>query len=559
MKLFHTTTFALCVFFIISFSLPLRSQQSDSLVIPFASPFDFPLLLSGNFGELRANHFHGGLDFKTQGASGKTVRALADGYISRIRVTSGSGYVLHVTYRDGAYTTINRHLSAFLSPIAERVEAKQYADERWEVDIKPEPNEYPVRAGQPIALSGNTGYSFGPHLHLDLLNKDGEYIDPMPFFRPHLTDTRAPEARGFRIYPQTGRGVVNRSGEPQDFSFAVRKPIEVWGEIGMAVKAYDHMNQTNNRYGVHTVILMVDGREVCRSVVDKFSDAENRLINAWTEDDYMKSYMEPGNSLRMLRPVDDEYRGIVDIREEREYLFQYTLIDYFGNTSRYRFVVHGRKQPIPVDLVAPKYRFRWNEVNRLQEPGLDLLIPRAQLYNDVSLQYSTWADTSSLSFTYRLHTKRVPLHGGADIQIGLLRKPVADTTKYYVARVSNNGRYSYMGGSYENGFVRARITELGTYTVALDTVAPVITPQQPARWSQTGRVAFKITEKESGIRSYRGTIDGKYVIFAQHIMTDVLDCRLDAKRIERGKVHELVLTVTDGCGNESVWQGTFRW
>ena len=126
----------------------------------FTPPFDFPITFSGNFGEIRANHFHGGLDFKTGGTIGKPVHALAEGYISRIRVTHGSGYVLDVAYNNG-YKTINRHLSAFVGDVARRVEDLQYEKESWEVEITPEPGEYPVKAGQVIALSGNTGYSFG--------------------------------------------------------------------------------------------------------------------------------------------------------------------------------------------------------------------------------------------------------------------------------------------------------------------------------------------------------------------------------------------------------------
>lgn len=144
-------------------------------------PLSISDCLSGNFGEIRSNHFHGGLDFKTGGAIGKPVHALADGHISRIRVTHGSGYVLDVDY-DNGYSTINRHLSAFVGDIARRVKDLQYEQESWEVEITPEPGEYPVKAGQVIALSGNTGYSFGPHLHLDMIESaTRDYVDPLPF------------------------------------------------------------------------------------------------------------------------------------------------------------------------------------------------------------------------------------------------------------------------------------------------------------------------------------------------------------------------------------------
>lgn len=177
MKLY--ITILLFIYCMPSFSQEKQRQAS------FVPPFDFPLTLSGNFGEIRANHFHGGLDFKTGGVIGKPVRALADGYISRIRVTHGSGYVLDVVYNNG-YSTINRHLSGFVGAIAKRVEDLQYEKENYEVEIIPEPGEYPVKAGQQIARSGNTGYSFGPHLHLDVFEtSSGDYIDPMPFFEAY--------------------------------------------------------------------------------------------------------------------------------------------------------------------------------------------------------------------------------------------------------------------------------------------------------------------------------------------------------------------------------------
>ena len=196
--------------------------------VTFVPPFDFPLTLSGNFGEIRSNHFHGGLDFKTGGVIGKPVRALADGYISRIRVTNGSGYVLDVCYHNG-YSTINRHLSGFVSPIAERVEKLQYEEESWEVEIVPEPGEYPVKGGQQIAWSGNTGYSFGPHLHLDVFETEsGDYIDPMPFFQSKIKDTRAPKADGILFFPQLGKGVVDGKQENKIILPNSERPVTEW-------------------------------------------------------------------------------------------------------------------------------------------------------------------------------------------------------------------------------------------------------------------------------------------------------------------------------------------
>ena len=535
------------------------AQETDTDKPSFIPPFDFPITFSGNFGEIRANHFHGGLDFKTGGTIGKPVRALADGYISHIRVTHGSGYVLDVAY-DNGYSTINRHLSAFVGDVARRVEDLQYEKESWEVEITPEPDEYPVKAGQIIALSGNTGYSFGPHLHLDMIETaTDEYIDPLPFFMNKVKDKTAPRAEGIMLFPQPGKGVVEGKQTRRAFPAHPTKPITAWGLIGAGIRAYDYMDGVQNKYGVKTVILEVDGEEVFRSTVDRFAYEENRYINSWTHGQYMKSFIEPGNRLRMLQASNGN-RGLVEINEERPYRFVYTLSDALGNTSKVRFTVQGQKTTIAPVEHREKYALKWDKVNYLQEPGLELVIPKGMLYDDVLLNYSVRADSGDIAFTYQLNDTRIPMHNACDLRIGLRRRPVEDVTKYYVAGVTARGGKYRIGGKYEDGVMKVRIRDLGTYTVAVDTVPPVITPVNQAKWGRTGKIIFKAKDKETGINTYRGTIDGKYALFGKpNSISGNLVCELDPKHVEKGGKHVVEMTVTDGCGNCTTEQFEFVW
>ncbi len=535
------------------------AQETDTDKTSFTPPFDFPITFSGNFGEIRANHFHGGLDFKTGGTIGKPVRALADGYISRIRVTHGSGYVLDVAY-DNGYSTINRHLSAFVGDVARRVEDLQYEKESWEVEITPAPDEYPVKAGQIIALSGNTGYSFGPHLHLDMIEAaTDEYIDPLPFFMDKVKDKTAPRAEGIMLFPQPGKGVVEGKQTRRAFPAHPTKPITAWGLIGAGIRAYDYMDGVQNKYGVKTVILEVDGEEVFRSTVDRFAYEENRYINSWTHGQYMKSFIEPGNRLRMLQASNGN-RGLVEINEERPYRFVYTLSDALGNTSKVRFTVQGQKTTIAPVEHREKYALKWDKVNYLQEPGLELVIPKGMLYDDVLLNYSVRADSGDIAFTYQLNDTRIPMHGACDLRIGLRRRPVEDMAKYYVAGVTARGGKYRIGGKYEDGVMKVRIRDLGTYTVAVDTVPPVITPVNQAQWGRTGKIIFKAKDKETGINTYRGTIDGKYALFGKpNSISGNLVCELDPKHVEKGGKHVVEMTVTDGCGNRTTEQFEFVW
>jgi len=518
----------------------------------FRSPFDFPILLSANFGELRPNHFHNGLDIKTQGVTGKPIYCIADGYVSRVAVLHGGyGQALYITHPNGL-TSVYGHVVSFAKNIQAYVRQYQYAHETFTCDLKFQPGQFPVKKGDIIALSGNEGASAGPHLHLELRQTEtGEYIDPMPYFKRYLKDSKAPVASLIGIYPIQGEGVVNGSTQKKLLNVnALRQPIHAWGKIYTGISAKDYMDGTSNFYGVHSVTLYVDSVQVFNSTTDRVLPDENRMINGFTDYDeltrtrrlIMRSYKLPGNRLRLLRT--DENRGAVDINEERDYHFRYVLEDNFGNRRTYAFTIKGKRQEIPEYKPEADEMLYWNRTNVIQQPGMELVVPRYYVYDNVPLHTRVKGDSSHIAFDYVLDAGRTPIHSYCDLSIGLRHKPVADTTKYYIVQKAK--WRSSMGGKYENGWVKTRIRSLGTFSVDVDTVAPKITPVGQGGWRSNRQIRFRISDAESGIGTYKVYIDGKFVLFG--LKKGILVIQ-DPEKVKKGVPHKAEVTVTDQCGN----------
>lgn len=547
-------------------SLAAGAQEA----LTFLRPFDFPLLLSANFGELRPNHFHGGLDIKTGGVTGKPVHVVADGYVSRITVSpTGYGNALYVTHPNG-YTSVYGHLETFHEKIARYVEEYQYANETFSVDIRPDSTMFRFNAGDVIARSGNSGSSGGPHLHLELRKSDtNEMIDPLPFYKDALKDTRRPLSQGLMAFSFPGEGVINARSDKQVFAWiaggsAVSRHIDAWGKIAFAIRANDYMTRTSNIYGVRSITLKVDSIEIFRSRISKVAFDENRAINGWADYEtysrnrqwYVKSFLLPGNKLSFLQS-DSSQKGWVTIDEERDYHFCYELEDGFGNKSVYRFVVHGKPQEIPRPVRKGNMMLRWNRANTITRPGMQFVIPKGMLYEDTDVNVDMTSDSTGIAYTYQLNDRIIPLHTYCPLRIGVRHMPVADSTKYYIAQKFGS-RNVYMRSKWVDGWLEASVRELGTYTVDMDTVAPVITPLSKSRWQRSGTITFRIADKNSGVESFKGKIDGKFVLFENH-KPGRLVCYLRKAKVERGKLHTLELTVTDKCGNVEVYTEKMRY
>lgn len=549
--------FLICIIGMWAGVMSLMAQTSQP---HFGVPFDFPLYLSGNFGELRSNHFHGGLDFKTQGVVGKPLLAIADGYISKVTVTPGGyGNALYLTH-DNGYTSVHGHLDRFLPEIAELVHKKQYDEQAFAVTLEFAPDEFRFRQGEVVAYAGNTGYSFGPHLHMEIRETaTNEPIDPLQFYKDKITDNIAPRATRIMVY-----GCVNTSISQSSLSTPITlrpqqlrdTPLLAWGRISTAISANDYMNGTHNNYGVRYVRLYVDDRLVSSSDVGRFSFDENRLINSWTDYAeqrttgrwYMRASIAENNDLRMLRA--DDNRGWVIIDEERDYHFRYELEDLHGNRSTYRFVVRGKRMEIPSRLPRYHYLMDASRDSRFYTQGFELWMPQGTLFDDVELDYAVLPSGSDQADIYQLATMRIPLRRAAEITLPTHKGESVDGSKLYVARVDGKRRI-YCGGTYRYGRITANITELGSYTVCADTVAPRITPIGSTSWRKLGQIVCRIADAETGIRDYRGTIDGRWVLFKYSSKNARLTCDLRAEGIGPGR-HQVEIRVTDMRGNVRV-------
>ena len=533
-------------------------------------PMDIPVLLSGNFGELRSNHFHSGIDFKTQGVEGKPIHSVQDGYVSRISVSPwGYGNGLYITHPDGT-TTVYGHLQKFSQKITAYLKEKQYEQESFNVNLSLTPDELPVKEGELVALSGNTGSSGGPHLHFEVRDTETEEpMDPIEYYKDLIKDTQAPKIQGIMVYSMPGKGVVNGSRRKLELKPVTAKngkqtltgKIEAWGEIGLAVKGYDYMDNTSNIYGIKDITLTADSQVIFHGNLDRFAFDESRYLNSFTDFEewkehrsfYIKSFVDPGNRLRFIESLN---RGILTIDEPRTYHLTYQLADAFGNTTQLSIRIEGKEQPIPEIDTENTELFHWWSDNRFGAKGIRLTIPKGNLYDDLYFHYSVKEDSAALGATHILHNKPVAFHKSAKLSLRLQTDTLDNKQQYGIVRLQN-GRRSWTGGVYRNGWVDADIKEMGSYTLGQDLVPPTITPLNPATWVSKQAIALRLSDNLSGVQTYRGEIDGQYVLFEMNSKS-VITYHFDKERLARGK-HTLKLVVTDACGNQSTYTYPFTW
>lgn len=544
----------------------------------FRSPLDIPLNLSGNFGELRTNHFHTGIDIKTEQREGLKIYAAAEGYVSRIKVSPvGYGYALYITHPNG-YTTLYGHLKSYSPKIDDYVKRNQYLLKSFSVDLFPTPEELPVTKGEVVALSGNTGGSGGPHLHFEVRETASEkLLNPM-LFGFQITDKIPPTVMGIWIVPMNDTSTVNGGKVPLSFETKTHSGAcvlkttnvpTVYGDFGFAIHTSDMLNGNANKCGIYRIELFVDGIQVYGQRMDRLDFATNRAMNAHTIYERFKkdrsqihgSYRLPGNPLDIYDNLVND--GIVTFKDGKKHTVEYRVVDLMGNKSSVKFDVqalpNAQAKPSPPQNFIAKWN--WEEDNRYEDGRLKIEMPAFTLYEDLDLTITeTKTIEKSLTPTYKIASAYEPIHNKFTLSINASVVPEKYRSKAVVVRWDpDKAKISSEGGVMKDGWITAEPTYLGFFGVMVDTINPSITAVDFApNMKGRGMFTMKISDGLSGVDQIIPQIDGEWALMEYDAKTARLMYYFDKRYIKPGK-HFFELTIIDGVGNKRYFSGNFEW
>jgi hypothetical protein len=555
------------------------STRNGSVPYPFSSPMNIPLLLSGNYGEIRTAHFHTGIDFKTEQVEGKMVFAVDSGSVFRVAVQSGGyGHAVYLKH-PGGKVTVYGHLREFVPEIGKYVKEEQYQHRSFEVDLYPPSGLFVFRKGALIGFSGSTGFSGGPHLHFEIRDKSGS----LPFnalkYNFPISDRTKPKITWLAVYPLDDSSMVNGisnkliipvTGSNGNYNLASGL-LRLSGNIGFGIETFDYLDNSSNPCSPYDVRLYEDNRIRFRFVLDSIPFSLSSYVDSHIDyEEKIKSgkiiqklFLDPNNRLTIYKLAFD--RGATRFSDTLQHRISVSVADAYGNMSILDFDIRSAGKPVvpagnfeDTNVVA---RFYYDSLNVFEEPDVRVVVPRDALFTNIGFRYSKFRpDSLKLSDVFDIHQVYTPLNKPYILSIRPRELPPALQGKVMIAGIGSDGIWSGFGGNYKNGFVTARMSTFGRFFLSLDTIAPVIVPVDfvsGKKMAADQMISFRITERQSGIRKYSGYIDKKWALFEFDAKNNLLTYTMDKGRLAQGKTHQLEIIVTDNRDNTSHFRDVF--
>lgn len=561
MKIFYKLMLIVC--FINSFSTQAQHNYPQNY---FRNPLNIPMQLAANFGAVRANHFHMGLDLRTNSKENLPVVAAADGYVSRIKVERyGFGDAVYITHPNG-YTTVYAHLNKYFDRLDEYVKERQYKDEKWEQDMTFQPGQFPVTKGQLIALSGNTGGSAGPHLHFEIRDtKTEECLNPL-LFGFAIPDSVAPIISGlywydrsFSTYEPGANGVaVKKAGNIYTTDLVtVNSPM-----ISFAVKAVDKANQGFN-LGVYQAELVMDGKLIYGFSIDKVSYDDTRYQNGCI--DYTKFIRDKMNiqhlsvlpGMKLQNYSLPNLSGVINLQDKEVHHIEIILKDVNGNTSRLATKVQLNNNGNSISSTSTT--IKPNEGKTMTTENGQIVFSKNAVYDAVNFNMyeKPNAEENGVSNTIVLHHPYVPIHDKYTLKIKPNRKLTQQEKDKVVMLLDYGSDKDAVKGSWTGDWVQGQFNRLGTVQLIVDHSFPsVMTEWKDGALINTGTLRLKGNTKVGDIVSFRAELDGKWLRFAR--VKDYFVYTFDEKCPKGSGEHTLKVTTVNTAGNTNTQTLTFQ-
>ncbi len=542
----------------------------------FASPVKHEIRLSGTFGELRSNHFHHGLDIKSsKGRSGDPIFAAAEGYVSRIKVSrTGFGNAIYIDHPNG-YTSVYAHLSSFSQDFENYIVSEQKKSQRFDVDVYPDSSKFIIKKGQEIAKMGNSGRSFGPHLHFEIRETISEApLNPMRFgIKPE--DNIAPTVGNIKVYKLNDKiqeigSAIHKTYRSKSGQYKLSKDtirLGAW-RTGISIQTFDPMNVNANKNGIYRIQMFVDKSLSYEILLDSISFEDTRYINAHIDYKqfkaskirYNRCFKLPGNELPNIYANEE---SIIKLYKDKARKVEIIVTDFDQNESRLVFFIKRDENMGEIAQNTFNYYLPYHEANIVSQNEYKVFFPEKSLYEDLMLMINSADENSDGYYSKVLHlgNEDIPLH--RYIKLYVLPKTIPSHLKSKICLVSCNEsqKMKSYGGDWEDEYFISHVNAFGNYTLTVDTIPPTIKSRTDFNKLKTlNKISFTINDNiETAGRAkgleYKAFIDGSWVLFEYDLKKKRITHQLTTPAT--GESHDFLLEVTDDRGNKSIFQKNF--